>query len=397
MVYEPPIDLSFLPGYKAPKRTHRTAFLGRVSTKDLQDPRSSLIGQVAEASRLLAPGEEFVAWYWDVESGMLDLDERGLGTEEYYDLLDIPLPRNGGLPELVSAVERGEVTRAACERITRLARDMLTSLIVERELERIGVEVVCANEPQDDHGGGMTSGKLQARRGAQVSAEVFRTEMMEQSMRGQKVHAASGFNHGYAPYPYVSVIDVNAPSRATRFGEPRPKRRLDLHPDPRRVETAREMFRLRLDERAPDAEIRRLFAAAPDLHPIEGKWTINRITGLLANPKLSGYQVYNRKTRRGCGRNPGERWVWSREPAHPAIVTVEEWAETQRVTLELRTPVSPLDRIREAAHAYGLTMSPSRSTGTHVLWAIGNHQIVLPHAITASLADQVIQTITDAT
>ncbi|MGV9601296.1 hypothetical protein ACWDR1_32015 [Streptosporangium sandarakinum] len=67
-MFDSPIDLSDLPGYQA---AARVAFLGRCSTRDNQDPRSSIAGQLAEASTLLAPGEVFTAHFWDVESGML--------------------------------------------------------------------------------------------------------------------------------------------------------------------------------------------------------------------------------------------------------------------------------------------------------------------------------------
>jgi hypothetical protein len=52
---------------------------------------------------------------------------------------------------------------------------------------------------------------------------------------------------------------------------------------------------------------------------------------VLRNPKYTGYQVWNRRARKkGHNRtNPPEAWVWSDEPAHPAIVSREEHEAVQ--------------------------------------------------------------------
>ncbi|GAA3306060.1 hypothetical protein [Nonomuraea dietziae] len=112
-MFDPPIDLSDLPGYQtvASTRPARTAFLGRCSTKGNQDSRSSIAGQLAEACPLLAPGEAFTAHFWDVESGMLGLNERSQGSADDYARLGVPVPRDGGLRELLERVERGKLDR----------------------------------------------------------------------------------------------------------------------------------------------------------------------------------------------------------------------------------------------------------------------------------------------
>ncbi len=111
--------------------------------------------------------------------GMLGLDERSQGSADDYARLGVPVPRDGGLRELLEWVERGELDRVVCERISRVARDMLPSLQVENHLASRGVALECANEPR----GGMTTGQLELRRIAQVRAEIYRHELMEQSMR----------------------------------------------------------------------------------------------------------------------------------------------------------------------------------------------------------------------
>ncbi|MCX4826899.1 recombinase family protein [Streptomyces sp. NBC_01142] len=382
-------------------RPRRPVFVGRVSTKDNQNPASSLPRQVALASERLEVGEKFAAYFWDVESGMLPPELRGLGSQEMYDALAVPIPRDGGLQDLVDRAEQLSVTHVLAERSDRVARAMLTSLTVEHELERIGVEVVYANEPV----GGTESGRLRTRRYSQVDAEIYRTTLMEMSMGGQIQHAINGWNHGYPPYPYTTVIDLNAPVREKgRFGAERPKRKLVPHADPRRFDAAWELCRLRREEHLKAADIITILSSDPDRYPIEGRWTHSLVEGLIANPKLTGYQVYNRKSPR-TGRdgysklNPVSKWVWSPEIVHKPVVSLQEWKQAQEVTAGLRagSEEGPLLRIRAAARQLGLTVTAVRSSGTHTLYRIGGRQVALPTPIPDMVVQQVIDDMGSAT
>ncbi|MFD9871725.1 recombinase family protein [Streptomyces niveus] len=394
--FGPPIDLTGLPHFShVDARPRRPVFVGRVSTKDQQTPATSIPRQVTLASQRLEKGEEFAAYFWDVESGMLPPELRGLGSQEMYDRLAVPIRRDGGLQDLVDRAEQLGVTHVLAERSDRVARAMLTSLTVEHELERIGIEVVYANEPV----GGTESGRLRTRRYSQVDAEVYRWVLMENSMGGQVQHAISGWNHGYPPYPYTAVVDENAPvPEKARFGTERPKRKLAPHPDPRRFDAARELCRLRREEYLKAPDIVAILAAAPDLYPIEGGWTQNRVEGLIANPKLTGHQVYNRKASRtgraGYSRlNPISSWVWSPQITHEPVVSVEEWRDAQEATAALRTATQsggPLLRIRAAARRLGLTVTVITSSRTHTLYQVGNRKVALPTPIPNALVQQVI-------
>ncbi|WP_420036071.1 recombinase family protein [Streptomyces sp. cg28] len=336
-----------------------------------------------------------MAHFWDVESGMLPPELRGLGTREMYDALAVPIPRDGGLQDLVDRAEQLGVTHVLAERSDRVARAMLTSLTVEHELERIGVEVVYANEPT----GGTESGRLRTRRYSQVDAEIYRATLMEMSMGGQFQHAVQGWNHGYPPYPYVAVIDENAPAQERgRFGAERPKRKLVPHPDPRRFDAARELCRLRREEHLKAADIIAVLAADPEKYPIDDRWTHNRVEGLIANPKLTGYQVYNRKaTRTGregfSRRNPISQWVWSPKTVHEPVVSVQEWKQAQEITAALRAGAQgggSMLRLRAAAHRLGLTITAVESNETHTLYRIGGRQVALPTPIPDMVVQQII-------
>lgn len=387
--FGPPIDLTKLPGYRRTETVtgHRTAFLGRCSTKDTQDPRSSIMGQADEARRILDEREEFVGYFYDVESGMLELDARSLGTDEEYAALDIPLPRAGGLKELLDLAEKGGITRVACERISRLARDTLVSLTVEAHLKKLGVPVLCADEPQ----GGTETGQLKVRRGGQMNAEIARAELMEMSKRGQRRHTKDGYRHGPAPWGYIALPDPDAPVITNRFGVGRPKQRLVLHPDRRRQDAVSKAFELRIEQRWRDSDIRRYLGLNPDRYPIDTMWRDHRVQGLLANPKYSGWMVWNRRSHHSWRTNPIEDWVWSEEKAHPAIVSLDTWYEAQMVTAEMRAQEQTgLDRVRAVANTAGLSMSVARSNDTHVVYTIGHREYVVPRG---DLSDVIVEAI----
>ncbi|MFE7462435.1 recombinase family protein [Nocardiopsis terrae] len=391
-----PVDLSWLPNYVPTEGQHKSAFVGRVSTKDNQDPSSSIPRQVASASACLDEGETFVGYWWDVESGMLPPELRGLGDTNTYQALQVPVPRDGGLNELLDRAAELGITRIIAESSDRVARAMLTSLTVEHQMDRAGIEVVYANEPQ----GGPAWGRLRFRRYTQVDAELFRYALMEKSMGGQIQHAINGWNHGRPPYPYIAVVDEDAPVQPERFGPRRPKKKLAFHPDERRQVATAELFRLRLEERMRDEDIAFYFNSRPDLYPVEGEWSIQRVRGLLANPKLTGYQVYNRKaSRTGGGRiNPISEWVWSPKEVHPNIITIQEWALTQEVTANLRNRVDGgISRVREVARARGWGVRAVRSSVSHVVYAVGNREFTVPRGtLPDKLADEIIANVLEA-
>ncbi|MCP2320227.1 Recombinase [Nocardia amikacinitolerans] len=401
--FGPPIDLTDLPNFRRMDvRPRCSVFVGRVSTKDNQNPSSSLPRQVVPASARLEAGEEFAGYYWDVESGMLPPELRSLEPQEMYEALGVPLPRDGGLQDLVDRAEQLGVTHVLAERSDRVARAMLTSLTVEHELGKVGVEVVYANEPV----GGTESGRLRTRRYSQVDAEIYRTVLMEMSMGGQIQHAINGWNHGRPPYPYTTVIDETAPTPAGgRFGATRPKRKLVPHPDSCRFDAARELCRLRREEHLKSAEIITVLAADPDRYPIEGRWTHNLVEGLAANPKLTGHQVYNRRASRtgrpGFSRqNPVSEWVWSPEIVHEPVVSLQEWKQAQEVTAALRAgrqEGGSLLRIRVVARQRGLTVTEVSSSDTHTLYRIGGRKVVLPSPIPDMVAQEVIADMKNAT
>ncbi|WP_433241558.1 recombinase family protein [Actinomadura nitritigenes] len=110
------------------------------------------------------------------------------------------------------------------------------------------------------------------------------------------------------------------------------------------------IFEMRIGERVGYQEIadrlntdleRNPAPVATAKHRTIGRWTYSSVRDVLSNPKYTGYMVWNRKaTSSGTGRNnPPEAWVWSSEPTHPGLVSIEVFTEAQRgARAKARTP-----------------------------------------------------------
>ena len=82
------------------------AFAARVSDKDNQDPTLSIPRQLARCREALPPWCVIVAFFWDVESGRLDLDQRG--HSDAHEQFNVPVPRDGGIADLFEEARRSD-------------------------------------------------------------------------------------------------------------------------------------------------------------------------------------------------------------------------------------------------------------------------------------------------
>jgi len=109
-----------------------------------------------------------------------------------------------------------------------------------------------------------------------------------------------------------------------------------LEPDPVRAAVVKHIYDLYLSGGVGITQIRDALNVDPDRYPPPipvdparalGAWSRSSIWEVLRNPKYTGYQVLNRRTRKTAGNreNPPETWIWSEEPAHPALVSKEEF------------------------------------------------------------------------
>lgn len=178
------------------------AFVGRTSTVQMQDPVASLSRQMRRAAERLPDGFYIARWYWDVESGGTDLDERSKsGTWEQFTAAG--LPRDGGMAQLREEITgpRPAFTAVICENIERSGRDMFDALRLERELRKAGIPVFATDEPIDTDA--PEASTILVRRVKQGMAEYFRYNVKAQLWEGLKQYAAAGYNTGPCPYGYV--------------------------------------------------------------------------------------------------------------------------------------------------------------------------------------------------
>ena len=319
------------------------AWLGRTSTEDAQDPTLSLPRQLRRSRAALPPNWVIVAHYYDVESGRKDLGQRGRGLA--HERFDIPIPRDGGVQDLLDAAARRPRRFAAviCESIERVARRTYFGTKIEYELERCGITLCAADEPLSADLGARKATPTLTRRVKQAVAEWYVLQMLELSHEGAVEHTRQGWNIGKPLYGYLAET-VPHPVPAKR-AEGRSKHRLVPHPVQGPVVT--RIFELRVAARLGyDAIADRLnldLRLNPPPEPTRpstrlGRWTASAVREVLTNPKYTGYMVYNRRsTKNGNKLNPDSAWVWSPHPVHEPLVTREHFDQAATLSGTLRS------------------------------------------------------------
>ena len=321
----------------------RVAFAGRTSTYDQQDPTLSIPRQLRNCRGALPDTAVIVAHFYDIESGRRDLADRGRG--QAHELFNIAVPRDGGIQDLLDEAERPDrrFDVVICEDISRVGRRSYASTEIEHRLEKAGVMLIAADEPfrLDTTGRrAKTSTQVLTRRVKQGVAEWYVIEMLEKSWDGFETHTEQGYNVGKPCYGY----------RAKHVPHPVPAKRakgikktlLEVHPVEGPVVS--KSFGWRVAERIGYGTIAdRLnldLVTNPPPTPINaeqavGMWTYSNVRDMLTNPKHTGHMVWNRRARKGGGRNrpnPPTEWVWSPEPVHEPLVDLETFVQAQQVS-----------------------------------------------------------------
>jgi DNA invertase Pin-like site-specific DNA recombinase len=312
------------------------AFYGRCSTEDNQDPETSRAWQLGNAQKFVEPlGGRVVAEYFDIgQSRSVPWERRDLAVQL---LAELKNPNRGWVGVVV-----GEGTRCWFGNQFSLTAPRFAAYGVDLWVPELGGKF---EERNPSHKmlmsvlGGMSESErqhVQARVRAAMDAQVIN----EGRHQG-----------GRAPYGYL-VSD----------GGP--------HPNPRK---AAEGYRLRvlvIDDTSA-AVVRRIFAEyldgkgdraiaaglnrdaipcpsarRPDQnrHRLADGWQSSTVRSILENPKYTGYAFFGRWTKHETLLDPDDvaaghvvkfrrsstdRTVRSRKPAHPAVVSVEQFTEVQ--------------------------------------------------------------------
>jgi DNA invertase Pin-like site-specific DNA recombinase len=312
------------------------AFYGRCSTEDNQDPETSLAWQLSNAQKFVEPlGGRIVTEYFDIgQSRSVPWERRAEAAQ----LLAALKSRDRGW----NAVVVGEGTRCWFGNQFSLIAPRFAAYGVDLWVPELGGRFDARNPSHKmlmSVLGGMSESErqhVQARVRAAMDAQVVN----EGRHQG-----------GRAPYGYV-VVD----------GGP--------HPNPRKAAEGYRLRILAIEDEAAEV-VRRIFAEyldgkgdraiavglnkdgvpcpsgrRPDQnrHRLADGWQGSTVRAILENPRYTGYAVFGRWTKHetlldpedvGAGhvvrfrRSDNERIVRSRRPAHPAIVTVEEFTEVQ--------------------------------------------------------------------
>ena len=322
------------------------AFEGRTSSERLQDPIASMRRQVRNARAWLPAGCQIVAYYWDVESGGKDLDQRG-HSDAWQVAAAAGIPRDGGIADLL-AEAKAPVPKFAfvvCEDIERSARDTFSSLKLERALSDQGIPLFATDEPFNIAGINATT--ILVRRVKQGVAEWYRFQLREKVWAGLREHSLAGWNLGKVPTGYLAEKHPHPnPIKAT---EGRTKTR--LIPDPVFAPVVTQIYQWRVVDHLGKPTIRRRLAEAPHRYPTppSGAWSLALIDEILSNPKYTGHQVMGRRKTKGSTRQwtPATEWIWTPEPTHTALMNRETWDAAQQMGRRhgnARDPETPTTR-----------------------------------------------------
>ncbi|HYT78276.1 MAG TPA: recombinase family protein [Actinomycetota bacterium] len=293
-------------------RPLRFAWYGRLSTEELQQPELAFPTQRAACERRIKGIGAIVCQFTDVQSGRSS-DRAGVEAL---------------LAEGASDYRRFDAV--VTYKAERFARSMYLSLHFEHELKSLGIPIYVSDEYGDP--GRPTS--VLTRRIKQAVGEWYVLELLEESRRGMEENTRQGFNTGgVAPYGYRKVYFPHPSKTMAERGF----RKARLEPDPEQGPTVRWLFEefvfagRTIRQLAEELNARGVASA-------RGRtWSPGTISGLLDNPKYTGYQVWNRRRRKTGGNrgNPQSEWVWSEEPSHEALVSREVWERAWRMR---RTP-----------------------------------------------------------
>jgi hypothetical protein len=195
--------------------------------------------------------------------------------------------------------------------------------------------------------------------GWQSKREITRTRMRVRTAMAAQTREQGRYLGGRPPYGYRLADAGPHPNKAHAAWGRRAHR---LEPDPHTAPVVQWMFvqRLaghslaRITRALNDAGIPCPSAADPKRNPHRSghAWTLGTVAAILANPRYTGRQVWNRQrtdndlidpANTGLGHcqvqrwNLPDGWVISTRPAHPALVTEADFIAVQ----EISTPRGP--------------------------------------------------------
>jgi site-specific DNA recombinase len=328
-------------GRRAEKRGRgcvRFAFYGRVSTEDWQDPVTSRARQLQQAVMLVAGCGVIVAEFFDAgESRTLPWARRPQAAALVAQLAN---PDRGW-----DAVVIGEYERAFYGSQYALMAPLFEHYGIGLWMPEVGGRV---DWHAEDHEQTMLALGLSSKR------EITRTRIRVRTAMAAQTREQGRYLGGRPPYGYRLGDAGPHPNKAHAVWGRRAHR---LEPDPVTAPVVRWMFTQRLAGHSAaritralnDAGVPCPSAADPARNPHRSGagWTLRTVAAILANPRYTGRQVWNRQrtdfdladpANTGLGHrqvqrwNLPEGWVISKHPAHAALVSETDFIAAQQQT-----------------------------------------------------------------
>jgi site-specific DNA recombinase len=327
----------------------RFAFYGRVSTEDWQDPVTSRARQLQQAVMLVGGRGVIVAEFFDAgQSRTLPWPRRPQAAALVAQLAD---PDRGW-----DAIVIGEYERAFYGSQYALMAPLFEHYGVGLWMPEVGGRV---DWHAEDHEQTMLALGLSSKR------EITRTRIRVRTAMAAQTREQGRYLGGRPPYGYRLADAGPHPNKAHAAWGRRAHR---LEPDPVTAPVVRWMFAQRLagysaariTRALNDAGIPCPSAADPGRNPHRtgAAWTLRTVAAILANPRYTGRQVWNRQrtdfdladpANTGLGHkqvqrwNLPEGWVISKHPAHAALVSEADFIAVQEMAAP-RGPAGPAAR-----------------------------------------------------
>jgi len=327
----------------------RFVFYGRVSTEDWQDPVTSRARQLQQAVMLTAGRGVIVAEFFDTgESRILPWARRPQAAALVAQLAD---PDRGW-----DAIVIGEYERAFYGNQYASMAPLFEHYGIQLWMPEVGGRV---DWHAEDHEQTMLALGLSSKR------EIIRTRIRVRTAMATQTREEGRYLGGRPPYGY-RLADAGPHSNKAHAAWGRRAHRLE--PDPATAPVVTWMFSQRLAGHSSaritralnDAGVPCPSAADParNAHRPGVAWTLGTVAAILANPRYTGRQVWNRQRTDFDLADPGnttlghrqvqrwnlpEGWVISRHPAHAALVSEADFIATQD-TVVPRGPAGPAVR-----------------------------------------------------
>jgi site-specific DNA recombinase len=313
----------------------RFAFYGRVSTEDWQDPVTSRARQLQQAIMLVAGRGAIAAEFFDTgQSRALPWARRPQAAALVGQLAD---PDRGW-----DAIVIGEYERAFYGNQYASMAPLFEHYGIGLWMPEVGGRV---DWHAEDHEQTMLALGLSSKR------EITRTRIRVRTAMAAQTREQGRYLGGRPPYGYRLADAGPHPNKAHAA---RGRRAHRLEPDPATAPVVTWMFAQRLAGHSAaritralnDAGVPCPSAADPGRNPHRtgAAWTLRTVAAILANPRYTGRQVWNRQrtdfdladpanTTLGHKQvqrwNLPEGWVISKHPAHAALVSEADFIAAQ--------------------------------------------------------------------